>query len=119
MALTNLLDRQETEEFKFHILLDHLKVDQARCLALACSYDPQPFTEALRALEERYSQPWQLALKELKTIMALPPVRDALDAFALHVPALVGLLRIMDDQGNAELLCDSHVDTVDTRETPE
>lgn len=106
MALTNLFDRQETEEFKFHILLDHLKVDEARCLALACSYDPQPFTEVLRALEEHYGQPRQLA------------VRDTLDTFALRVPALVGLLRIMDDQGNAELLCDSHVDTVDMRETP-
>ena len=114
IALTNLLDPEETEEFKFHVLLDHLKVDQARRLALAFSYAYQPFTEALRALDERYGQPRQLALKELKNIMALPPVRSgdghALDAFALRVQALVGLLRTMDDQGNAELLCGSHVD---------
>ena len=59
MALNNLLDPDETEEFKFHILLDHLKVDQARRLALAYSYSQQPFTEALRALDDRYGQPRQ------------------------------------------------------------
>ncbi|XP_028435101.1 protein transport protein sec31-like [Perca flavescens] len=73
MALNNLLDPDESEEFKFHILLDHLKVDQARRLASAYSYAQQPFTEALKALDERYGQPRQLALRELKNIMALPP----------------------------------------------
>lgn len=99
---------------KFHILLDHLKVDPAKRLASAYSYAQQPFTEALKALDERYGQPRQLALRELKNIMALPPVRPGdghgLDAFALRVQALIGLLRTMAGQGNAELLCGSHVD---------
>ncbi len=30
MALSNLLDPGESEQYKYHILLDHLKVDQAR-----------------------------------------------------------------------------------------
>ena len=46
--------------------------------------------------------------------MALPPVRPgdghALDAFALRVQALVGLLKTMANQGNAELLCGLHID---------
>lgn len=38
MALSNLLDPGESEQYKYHILLDHLKVDQAKRLALAYVY---------------------------------------------------------------------------------
>ncbi|XP_025760072.1 uncharacterized protein LOC112844660 [Oreochromis niloticus] len=114
MALTNLLDPHETEHFKYHVLLDHLKVDQAKRLALAFSYAPDPYTQAIKALDERYGQPRQLALKELKNILELPPIRagdgQSLDNFALRVQALVGLLSTMGDQGRAELDCGSHVD---------
>ncbi|KAJ8369247.1 hypothetical protein SKAU_G00092750 [Synaphobranchus kaupii] len=48
MALDNLLDPEETEQYKYHVLLDHLKVDQARCLALAFSKAPDPFSRAPR-----------------------------------------------------------------------
>jgi len=114
MALSNLLDPNETEHFKYHVLLDHLKVDQAKRLALAFSYASDPYTKAIKALDERYGQPMQLALKELRNIMDLPPIRvgdgHALDNFSLRVQALVGLLNTMEDQGQAELLCGSHVD---------
>lgn len=60
MVLTNLLDPDETEEIEFHILVDHLKVDQARCLTLAQPAH-QPFTEAFIAF---MVQPRQLALEE-------------------------------------------------------
>ncbi|KAL3977711.1 MFS transporter (organic anion transporter) [Sarotherodon galilaeus] len=114
MALTNLLDPHETEHFKYHVLLDHLKVDQAKRLALAFSYAPDPYTQAIKALDERYGQPRQLALKELRNILELPPIRAGdgrtLDNFALRVQALVGLLSTMGDQGQTELNCGSHVD---------
>ncbi|KAL3976614.1 thrombopoietin [Sarotherodon galilaeus] len=114
MALTNLLDPHETEHFNYHVLLDHLKVDQAKRLALAFSYAPDPYTQAIKALDERYGQPRQLALKELRNILELPPIRAGdgwtLDNFALRVQALVGLLSTMGDQGRAELDCGSHVD---------
>ncbi|XP_026032619.1 uncharacterized protein LOC113027212 [Astatotilapia calliptera] len=116
MALTNLLDPHETEHFKYHVLLDHLKVDQAKRLALAFSYAPDPYTQAIKALDERYGQPRQLALKELKNILELPPIRagdgQSLDNFALRVQALVGLLSTMGEQGRAELDCGSHVDSL-------
>lgn len=47
MALENLLPPKENEQYKYHILLDHLKLDSARHLALAYSHHPQPYTIAL------------------------------------------------------------------------
>ncbi|KAL3999531.1 AP-5 complex subunit zeta-1 [Sarotherodon galilaeus] len=114
MALTNLLDPHETEHFKYHVLLDHLKVDQAKRLVISFSYAPDPYTQAIKALDECYGQPRQLALKELRNILELPPIRAGdgrtLDNFALRVQALVGLLSTMGDQGRTELKCGSHVD---------
>ncbi|KAL3975387.1 gephyrin [Sarotherodon galilaeus] len=116
MALTNLLDPHETEHFKYHVLLDHLKVDQAKRLAISFSYAPDPYTQAMKALDERYGQPRQLALKELRNILELPPIRAGdgrtLDNFALRMQALVGLLGTMGDQGRTELNCGSHVDRI-------
>ena len=43
MALSNLLDPNETEHFKYHVLLDHLKVDQAKLLPF-----PMPLTHTLK-----------------------------------------------------------------------
>lgn len=111
MALDNLLDANKSEHFKYHVLLHHLKVGQARKLALGYSYTANPYTQALHALDERYGQPRQLVLKELKNIMGLPHIRagdgHALDNFALRVQALVGLLGTMEEQGKAEMLCGS------------
>ena len=42
MALENLLPPEEHEQYKYHILLDHLKLDSARHLALAYVHQPQP-----------------------------------------------------------------------------
>ncbi|KAL0152965.1 hypothetical protein M9458_051718 [Cirrhinus mrigala] len=75
MALSNLLDPGESEQYKYHILLDHLKVDQAKTLALAYVYAPDPYTQAIRALDEGYSQPRQLALIKLQAIMEMPAIR--------------------------------------------
>ncbi len=56
MALKNLVSSEETEQYKYHIL-DHLKLDAARHLALAYAHDPQPYTTALKALQRKYGQP--------------------------------------------------------------
>lgn len=53
VALPNLLDPRESEQYKYHILLDHLKVDQARRLALAYVNAPDPYTQAIQALNEQ------------------------------------------------------------------
>lgn len=49
MALGSLLPPDETDQYKFHILLDHLKLDSARSLALAYSNHPLPFSTAWAA----------------------------------------------------------------------
>lgn len=116
MALNNLLDPEESQQYKYHILLDHLKIDSAKRLALAFAYSSTPYSEAIKALDERYGQPRQLVTKELRAIMDMPAIRPgdtrALDSFALRVQTLVGLLQTMKEQGQAELLCGSHVDNL-------
>ncbi len=74
MALTNLLPPWETEIYKYHILLDHLKLPAARHIALAYTHDQQPFTRSLAALDQQYGQPHHLALKEITSIVNLPKV---------------------------------------------
>ncbi|KAK0132488.1 Gag-Pro-Pol polyprotein [Merluccius polli] len=114
MALSNLLDPGESEQYKYHLLLDHLKVDQARRLALAYVHAQDPYTQAIQALDERYGQPRQLALRELRAIMEMPAIRigdgRGLDQFSLRVQALVGLLQSMGREGLSELTCGSHVE---------
>jgi len=114
MALKNLLPSEESEQYKYHILLDHLKLDDARHLALAYAHDPQPYTTALHALQRKYGQPHHLVLRELASIQNLPAIRsgDSLGfgQFALRVQALVGMLQSWgQDQGAKELACSSHV----------
>lgn len=72
MALSNLLPPEESEQLKYHILLDHLKLDNARHLALAYAHHPLPFTRAMAALQQRYGQPQQLVIKEIASILNLP-----------------------------------------------
>ncbi|XP_056090713.1 uncharacterized protein LOC130070364 [Rhinichthys klamathensis goyatoka] len=89
LDLANLLSPHEPEHYKFHILLDHLKFSPARDLALAYANDPRPYGMALFALQQKYGQPHQLVLREIKAILALPRVRPgdsrAFSSFALKV----------------------------------
>lgn len=93
LVLTNLLSPHESEHYKYHILLDHLKFPPARNLALAYANDLRPYSMALFALLQKYGQPHQLVLREIKAILALPKVRPgdsrAFSSFTLKVRALV------------------------------
>lgn len=114
MALKNLLPSEETEQYKYHILLDHLKLEAARLLALAYAHHSQPYTTALKALQKRYGQPHQLVLREIATIKNLPAVRSGdsggFGDFAVRLQALVGMLQSWDhEEGAKELSCASHV----------
>lgn len=75
LALTNLLSPHESEHYKYHILLDHLKFPPVRDLPLAYVNDHRPYIMALFALQQKYGQPHQLVLREIKGILALPKVR--------------------------------------------
>lgn len=117
MALTNLMSDDESEHFKYHVLLDHLKLDTACHLALAYAHHPFPYTRAMSALQQRYGQPQQLVLREIAAIQNLPSVRPgdsrSFSDFAIRVRALVGMLQSLEyGEGDAELACASHVQQI-------
>lgn len=113
LALDNLLPYDAPEHFKFQILTDHLKCEEALLIADSYSNSPLPFTDTIRALTEMYGQPQQLALKRISDLMDGPNIRPgdikAFKSFALQVRALVGMLQQLGNQGWTELRCASHV----------
>ncbi|KAL1255106.1 hypothetical protein QQF64_013167 [Cirrhinus molitorella] len=116
MALDSLIGGHAhlTEQFKYQVLLDRLKLPSAYKLAQAYMHDPTPYTTALQALQDKYGQPRQLVQSELGAILNSPPVRvgdaEAFDNFALLVHGLVGMLRSLEGENGYELKCGSHVD---------
>ncbi|XP_042073118.1 uncharacterized protein LOC121813428 [Haplochromis burtoni] len=116
MALDSLLGSHThlTEQFKYQILLEQLKLPSAHKLAQAYMHDPLPYTTALQALQDKYGQPRQLVQSELGSILNSPQIRvgdpEAFDNFALDVQALVGMLRSLEGENGYELRCGSHVD---------
>ncbi|RXN39635.1 guanine nucleotide-binding subunit alpha-12 isoform X2 [Labeo rohita] len=113
IALENLLPPDGTELFKYQILVDHLKLENAKMIADANLNSPTPFTDTMSALREKYGQPHQLALRRIASVLDSPDVRrgdiPAFQRFALQVQSLVGLLRTLGHDGELELSCGSHV----------
>lgn len=114
MTLTDRLPHDESEQFKYHVLLDHLKLDTACPLALAHAHHQRPYTRAMLALQQRYGQPQQHVLREITAIQNLPSVHPgdsrSFSNFAIRVRALVGMLQSLENgEGDAELACASHV----------
>ncbi len=116
LAFDNLLSNHHhiSEQYKYHVLLSHLKLSSAHQLAKSFMYHPQPYTAALQALQDKYGQPRQLVQSELGAILSTPPLKlgdaNAFDSFALSVQSLVGMLRTLEGQNGYELFCGSHVD---------
>ncbi|XP_055013773.1 uncharacterized protein LOC129410260 [Boleophthalmus pectinirostris] len=113
LALDNLLPYDASEHFKFQILTDHLKCEEALLIADSYSNSHYPFTDTMMALTEMYGQPQQLALKRISNVMDGPNIRTgdikAFKSFALQIRALVGMLHQLGNQGWTELQCGSHV----------
>lgn len=114
IALENLLPSDATELSRYQILLDHLKLDEARLVADSYLNSPFPYSATMAALNERFGQPHKLALKKIAKVMDSPDIRrgdtEAFDKFALQIRALVGMLETLGDEGEAELRCGSHVE---------
>jgi len=116
LALDNLLSIHShiSEQYKYHVLLSHLKLPSAQQLAKAYMYHPHPYSAALQALQDKYGQPRQLVQSEMGAIMTTPPLKmgdaNAFDSFALSVQSLVGMLRTLEGQNGYKLMCGSHVD---------
>ena len=113
VALENLLPEDATERFKYQILLDHLKHEDALLIADSYTNSAQPYTNTMASLTERYGQPHQLALRKIADLMESPNISrgdtTGFKRFALRVRALVGLLEQLGESGQTELSCGSHV----------
>ncbi|XP_021324376.1 uncharacterized protein [Danio rerio] len=113
MALDNLLHPQIPENYKYSILLKHVKVPNAHRLVLAHAESVTPYTNALQALDRRYGRPYQFVLREIETLENLPAIRAgderAFDEFSLRVQAIVGMLKALKDDGIEELHSGSNV----------
>uniref|UniRef100_A0A3P8UBT4 Uncharacterized protein n=1 Tax=Amphiprion percula TaxID=161767 RepID=A0A3P8UBT4_AMPPE len=122
VALDNLLPQDATEQFKYQILLDHLKLEEALLLADSYCSSRYPYSDTMDALNEQYGQPHQLALKRIAQLMDEPNIKSG-DAktfrkFALKVRALVGMLDQLGDIGQTELKCGSRVKNINQAATP-
>ncbi|XP_065144932.1 uncharacterized protein [Paramisgurnus dabryanus] len=113
IALENLLPVDATERFKYQILVDHLKYEEALLIADSYTNSLRPYTDTMTSLIEHYGQPQQLALRKIADLMEAPNIprgdTSGFKLFALKVRALVGLLDQLGDSGKTELHCGSHV----------
>ncbi|CAI5670381.1 unnamed protein product [Oreochromis niloticus] len=113
MTLDNILPYDATERFKYQILVDHLKLEDALLIADSYSNSRYPYSQTMSSLIELYGQPHKLALQRITDVLSESPVRSgdsrAFRLFALKVRALVGMLEQLGKEGRAELECGSHV----------
>ena len=75
IALENLLPLKGTELFKYQILVDHLKFEEPKLIADSYLNSPTPYTDTMSALNEKYGQPHQIALKKIASVLDSPDVR--------------------------------------------
>lgn len=116
LALDNLLDPHPelSEKYKYHVLLEHLKLPEAQMIGQSCRHEARPYTAAMQALQLHYGQPHQLAQSEIAAILNAPDVKvgeaSSFQSFALRVHLLVSMLLSLEGQRGIELSCCSHVD---------
>lgn len=113
IALENLLPHDASERFKYQILVDHLKSEDALLIADSYSHSRYPFTDTMAALNQQYGQPHQLALQRIAELMDGPSIvsgdEKAFKMFALRVRSLVSMLEQLGRKGRVELECGSHM----------
>ncbi|XP_073727789.1 uncharacterized protein [Misgurnus anguillicaudatus] len=89
ISLDNLLPYDATEQFKYQILLEHLKFEEALLIADSYSNSRYPYSQTMQSLIEHYGQPHQLALQKIADLMYGPNIRSgdtqAFRKFALRV----------------------------------
>ncbi|XP_067283159.1 uncharacterized protein [Pseudorasbora parva] len=113
ISLDNLLPEDATERFKYQVLLEHLKFEDALLIADSYINSCKPYSDTMASLAEQYGQPHQLALRRIADLMDDATIRShdasGFKRFALRVRALVGMLDQLGDSGRVELQCGSHV----------
>lgn len=113
IALDNLRPRDASERFKYQILVDNLKSEEALLIADSYSSSSHPFADTIAALNLQYGQPHHLALQQIAELMDGSNIVNgdtrAFRMFALRVRSLVSVLEQLGRKGKVELECSSHV----------
>lgn len=113
IALNNIIPADETEKFKFQILVDHLKLKDALLIANSYSNNKCPYSDTVALLTEQCGQPHKLDLQRIAEVLDAPTIRNgdvkSFRMFALRVKSLVGMLEELGEDGSMELKCGSHV----------
>lgn len=103
LALENLLPADSTELFKYQILVDHLRLEEARLIADAFLNSSTSYTNTMRVLYDKFGQPHQLVLKKIASVLEAPEIRHGDSAtfqkFSLQIQSLVGLLKNFRPRG--------------------
>lgn len=111
--------RHLSEDYKYEVLLDHLRFPAALQIAKWFLNSTRPYTTAMQAFMQRYGQPRQLVQGEFNAILSAPPVKasdyQGIEDFAASLGILVGMLSTMQGPSMTELQCGSHVDTLLTK----
>ncbi len=107
IALENILPEDATERFKYQVLIDHLRFEEALLIADSYSNSDYPYSDTMASLTSHYGRPHQLALQRIADLMDGPTIRSgdttSFKKFALHVRALVGMLDQLGEEGHVEL----------------
>ncbi|XP_073722462.1 uncharacterized protein [Misgurnus anguillicaudatus] len=123
ISLENLLPHDASELFKYQVLVDHLQLEEARLIADAYLNSPTPFSDTMVALNDKFGQPHQIALRRIAAVMDSPDIRRgdfaAFEKFALQIQSLVGMLKTIGHEGEVELQCGSHVARLLSKLPPE
>lgn len=123
ISFENFLPHEATELFKYQLLVDHLQLEEARLIADVYLNSPTPFSDTMAALNDKFGQPHQIALKRIAAVMDAPDIRRgdvaAFERFALQIQSLVGMLRTLGSEGEVELQCGSHVARLLSKLPPE
>lgn len=76
-TLDNLFDAhpQQTEKYKYHALLEHLKVPETQMIGQFCHHHSSPYTAGNQGFQHQYAQPHQLAQSDIAAILTAQDVK--------------------------------------------
>ena len=115
----NLLPSDATELFKYQILTDHLKLEEALLIANSYCNSGHTYTDTMQALTRMYGQPHKLVLRHITEVMDGPNISTGDEKnfclFALRVHSLVSTLEQLGLDGRVELECGSHVSRLQSK----
>lgn len=107
IALENVLPEDATERFKFQILTNHLKCEEALLVVNLFTSSSQPYTEAMKMLTNMYGQPDRTVIRQIRALVNGPDIqagdKHAFLIFVHRVRSMVEMLKQQGSRGPDEL----------------